>query len=85
MTIELLKDELIGLCDIADKITGIHKDVAKEVGISIQYSARIRSNEALTTNNKENRMLVRKMIKAYRNRINKFHDKISKRFNIETS
>lgn len=76
MNLEELKKELKKVSDVADEIKGVHGIVAEKCKISTFYSQKIRKQTAAKTDNIDNRKLISKMIKYYRNELEKYARKI---------
>lgn len=70
ITLEGLKQELMLVSSLP--IAGMHAKVAIAVGISNDYSRKIRNTDYLKIDSKENRELLKNMIKNYRQQIGVF-------------
>ena len=63
---EKLRAELNEVIDVAGKINGVHKRVAKKVGFTQTYIQNIRRGDGLVKDNQENEDMLKRLILEYR-------------------
>ena len=63
---EKLRTELNEVIEVAGRINGVHKRVAKKVGFTQTYIQNIRRGDGLVKDNQENEDVLKRLILEYR-------------------
>lgn len=75
--LELLRDELKKVVEVANEFNVSHTKAAESVGIGYDYGRMIRNGDRPNRDTKENRVLLQNLIDAYRKEIRKKQVKLN--------